>query len=274
MTNEITKTTHINLSPTNMSDAIRFSEMLANSTMVPKDFIGKPGNIMVAIIMGYEVGLQPMQAIQNIAVINGRPSIWGDAMLGLIQSHPECEDVIEEFDEKTWVAVCTIKRRGRTPTVRQFTQEDAKRAKLWGKTGPWIEYPQRMIRLRARSWACRDSFPDALRGLRCAEEERDTVIVADEVSTADKIKRLKELSEIKSLQENKELATAENTTSPTLSDIDAVLARLKTVGYELSDKESSRLSAASSDDDLAKALAYFRKKLSAMEPPEDELKNS
>ena len=266
MTNEIIKTTQINLSPTNMSDAIKFSEMLANSTMVPKDYIGKPGNIMVAIVMGYEVGLQPMQAIQNIAVINGRPSIWGDAMLGLVQSHPECEDVIEEFDEKTWVAVCTIKRRGRTPTVRQFTQEDAKRAKLWGKTGTWTEYPQRMIRMRARSWACRDAFPDALRGLRCLEEERDvTTVATDEIPTIDKIRNLKEASETRSLP-------IEETPEPTTVDLEAVLARLKLVGYELSDKEIARMGTISSDADLTKAVKYFENKLVAMEPPEDEPK--
>ena len=68
------------LNPTNMTEAMEFSKFLASSTHIPKDFQGNPNNILVAIQWGYEIGLAPMQALQNIAVINGRPSLWGDSM--------------------------------------------------------------------------------------------------------------------------------------------------------------------------------------------------
>ena len=151
---------------------MRFADMLAGSSIVPKDYIGKPGNCLVAIQWGMELGLQPMQAMQSIAVINGRPSLWGDAMLALVKAHPAFEWIKEECDGN--VAICTIKRRGEPEVVQSFSMEEAKRAGLTGKQGPWTQYPKRMLQMRARGFALRDAFPDALRGVVSAEEARDT----------------------------------------------------------------------------------------------------
>lgn len=163
----------LTLTPTNMAEALQFADMLAKSDIVPKDYQGKPGNVIVAIQWGMELGLQPLQAMQNIAVINGRPSLWGDGMLALVMSCPDCEDISESFDPETITATCTVKRRGKAPVVRTFSLEDAKRAGLAGKQGPWQQYRDRMIQMRARGFALRDSFADVLRGMYMAEEARD-----------------------------------------------------------------------------------------------------
>lgn len=150
---------------------MEFAKLVANSDLVPKDYKGKPGNVLIAVQMGAELGLSPMQAVQNIAVINGRPSLWGDALLAVVQSHPECQDVIETSTATE--ASCRILRRGHEPTVRKFSIDDAKLAGLWGKQGPWTNYPKRMLQMRARAFACRDAFADALRGMQSAEEVGD-----------------------------------------------------------------------------------------------------
>ena len=75
------------LAPRDLNEAMRLADMLAGSELVPKDFRGKPANVLVAVQWGVELGLQPMQALQNIAVINGRPSLWGDAVWALVKSH-------------------------------------------------------------------------------------------------------------------------------------------------------------------------------------------
>ena len=157
-------------------DAFRFSKMVAASEFAPKDFRGKPESCMLAIQHGSEVGLSPMQSLQSIAVINGRPTIWGDAALALVQSSPVCEYVREytEGDGDNLVAVCEAKRRGYpAPTISRFSMADAKRAGLAGKSGPWSQYPERMLALRARGFALRNAFADALRGLITAEEAQD-----------------------------------------------------------------------------------------------------
>lgn len=160
------------LAPKDLDEAMRFADMLASASIVPKDYIGKPGNVLVAIQWGMELGLQPMQAMQSIAVINGRPSLWGDAMLALVKAHPAFEWIKEDCDGN--IATCTVKRRGEPEVTQSFSLEEAKKAGLTGKQGPWTQYPKRMLQMRARGFALRDAFPDALRGVISAEEARDT----------------------------------------------------------------------------------------------------
>jgi hypothetical protein len=152
---------------------MEYAKIIAQSDIVPKDFKGKPGNVLVAVQMGAELGLPPMQALQNIAVINGRPSVWGDAMLALIRAHHSCEYVIEEFEDATMTAICKAKRRGNPEQVLRFSKADAETAKLWGKEGPWKQYPKRMLQMRSRGFALRDVWPDVLRGIISAEEAQD-----------------------------------------------------------------------------------------------------
>jgi len=162
--------------PANLTEAMQFSDMLANSSMVPKAYQGKPQDILVCVQWGYEMGLAPMQALQNIAVINGKPSVYGDAAMALVQASPVCEDVEEFFENEgspNPIAVCVAKRKGRKPVTVKFSVEDAKRAGLWGKQGPWSAYPKRMMQMRARGFALRDAFPDVLKGMITAEEAQD-----------------------------------------------------------------------------------------------------
>ncbi len=159
------------LAPKSLDEALKFADVLAKSSIVPKDFNGNPGNILVAIQWGMELGLQPMQAMQNIAVINGRPSLWGDAVIALVRGSPLCESIIESIEGD--VATCRVKRRGEPEQSRSFSMADAKAAGLSGKSGPWTQYPKRMLQMRARAFALRDVFPDVLRGMPIAEEVMD-----------------------------------------------------------------------------------------------------
>ena len=173
---QLANTNRQGFAPATLTEAVQFSEMLASSSMVPRAYQGKPQDVLVCVQWGYEMGLAPMQALQNIAVINGKPSVYGDAAMALVQASPVCEDVEEYFeDEGTTnpVAVCVAKRKNRKPVIAKFSVEDAKRAGLWGKQGPWSAYPKRMMQMRARGFALRDAFPDVLKGMITAEEAQD-----------------------------------------------------------------------------------------------------
>jgi hypothetical protein len=159
-----------------ISDAMTFGKMVAGSDFAPKDFRGKPESCVLAMQHGAELGLSPMQAIQSIAVVNGRPSVYGDTAKAICLAAPVCEWITEtvEGEGEAMVATCTAKRRGSPePTVVQFSVADAKKAALWGKSGPWTQYARRMLQMRARGFALRDAFPDVLRGLITAEEASD-----------------------------------------------------------------------------------------------------
>lgn len=160
------------LSPRSLAEALQFADLLSKSDMVPKEYVNKPGNILVAVQWGAEIGLKPLQAMQNIATINGRPTLWGDAALALVRASQHCEYVVETQEGD--VATCRAKRRGApAETVAKFSQADAVKAGLANKSGPWSQYPARMRQLRARAFALRDAFPDVLKGIGIAEEVMD-----------------------------------------------------------------------------------------------------
>ncbi len=165
------------LAPATFGELVEFAEIAARSQFVPKDYRNHPEDILLAVQLGSEVGLRPMQSLQNIAVINGRPAVWGDALPGLCRASPVFEDLIESFEREDdpdfLIAVCTAKRHGSTPVTARFSVMDAKRAGLWTKPGPWQTYPRRMLQMRARSFALRDCFPDVLKGLISVEEAQD-----------------------------------------------------------------------------------------------------
>jgi len=170
---ELTVRNNFSLTPKSLDEAMKFSKMICESSFCPPAFKGKEGDVLVAVQMGGEIGLQPMQALQNIAVINGRPCVWGDALPALAKAHPAFESMDESFDNQTMTATCKVKRRGEPEQTVIFSKEDAETAKLWGKQGPWQTYPKRMLAMRARGWAIRNVFPDALKGIQVAEEVQD-----------------------------------------------------------------------------------------------------
>lgn len=165
------------IAPQSLTEAMEYAKLIANSAFCPSNMKSKVGDVLIAMQMGAEVGLSPMQALQNIAIINGRPCIWGDAALGLVQvsplyiSHREWEE--GNIEAGTLIAYCAVTRKGSEEYIKSFSQKEAQTAGLWKKAGPWQQYPSRMLQMRARSFCIRDKFADALRGLSIAEEAQD-----------------------------------------------------------------------------------------------------
>lgn len=160
---------------TTLDDAWRFATAVVKARLAPKT-LDTAEKILIALQMGGELGFTPMQSLSSIAVINGRPTLYGDSMKALVERSPDCEYVQESVkgEDMAMVATCTAKRKGRPePTVRTFSMKDAKQAGLLSKTGPWTAYPKRMLQMRARSWALRDQFADLLCGMVAAEEAMD-----------------------------------------------------------------------------------------------------
>ncbi len=181
--------THNSNIPQSWGDAMHYAQAIAKSNFCPKDYRHKPDDILVAIQMGLEVGLKPMQALQNIAVINNRPCLWGDGALAVIQTSGQLEDIDERLEgdlEKDAVATCIVKRKGMKSAIkRTFSMLDARKARLLNKPGPWQDYRGRMLQMRARGFALRDAFADVLRGLNIREEVEDIPVEKEVISTAD-----------------------------------------------------------------------------------------
>ena len=192
--------------PADIDGAWRLCQALAKSSLLPASFTEKAGrgsaaaiqfsmdervaNVFLAVQMGAEVGLTAMQSIQSIAVINNRPSLWGDGLIGVVRASGICELIEETIkgDGDQQVARCETRRSDTGETIiRTFSVEDAKAAGLWPETkknhktgeeylsgkGPWQNYPKRMLAMRARSWCLRDAYADVLKGLYSADELTD-----------------------------------------------------------------------------------------------------
>lgn len=160
--------------PRDSEHAYQICQSIAKSNLCPKNYQGQPTDIMLAAAMGQKLGLDIFASMQGIAVINGRPSLWGDSLRALILSHPELEDLVEEYEGEgdNLKAVCTITRKGMTPHTDTFSVQDAKDAGLWGQR-TWKNFAKDMLLNRAFGRAARRRFADTLNGIHVAEEMQD-----------------------------------------------------------------------------------------------------
>lgn len=184
------------ITPRTMDEAYRYAVAVVQAGLAPDSYKNhysdpqaNPSKVMLGIAAAMEAGLPPMYGLRQIAIINGRPTIWGDAAMALVQAKnlllkQTVREVGPGFDKsspinewpKDFGIVVSLWRRGQEePYVGTFTVADAIRAKLWlnAKKVPWIEHPVRMLTMRARAFPLRDGFADALAGLAIREEVED-----------------------------------------------------------------------------------------------------
>jgi hypothetical protein len=169
------------LNPQTTDDAWKIAQALAKSEFVPKGFRDKPHEILIAAAMGARLGLDVFSALQSVAVVNGRPTLYGDALLAVCQSRTDWrgQAVKWEGEDDNERVTVTIRRQmagGEVDTYEgRFSVREAKLANLWGKQGPWQQFPRRMMEMRARAYALRGAFADALMGFHAREEMEDVV---------------------------------------------------------------------------------------------------
>ncbi len=221
------------MSPQTIADAHSFCAMLAKTDFIPVKFRGKPDSIMVVGAMGARLGVDVFTAMGGIADINGKPCVYGDLMMAVCQNHPAFVDCVETFEgtpyQEAFRAVCVVTRKGREPVVRSFSVVEAQEGKLWGKAGPWSTNPQRMLQMRARAFALRDAFSDALAGFHAVEEMQDAIeVTAERVSSIPDAKdaKVRENPSAPASVDPVASAPAENTTGPAAGDEPVVLTGL------------------------------------------------
>lgn len=155
--------------PTNVIEAIKLSETLAASQLVPSSLRGKPSDILVVLMKGRELGMPPMAAMGQIHVIDGKACLSSDAIQGLILRSGVVDyfTLVESTDE---IATYKAKRRDSPHEITlSYTIEDAKRAGLIGKAN-WKGYQKQMLRARCASDMGREIAPDVMAGLYDMDE--------------------------------------------------------------------------------------------------------
>ena len=169
--NDLSVTTNSGLMPQTLEEKYKMADVLSRSGLIPQG-LNTPEKVCVALQWGHELGLSPMVAVNNVAVINGKPTLSADIMAAVARRSPEYGG-IEWKELSDTCACCIIKRILPNGAVEQmesrFTLQDAQRAGLTNKQ-VWKMYPRRMLKHRCLSYGLKDMFPDILAGLYTPEE--------------------------------------------------------------------------------------------------------
>lgn len=151
---------------------------LADTEFVPAALRGKPEAIVGSILFGREIDMAPLHALQNVHMIDGRPSLSAEHQRAMVLAAGH-----EIAFGETSGSICQIKgkRKGSSMwTVVEWTLAQAQAAGLTGKKN-WQRYPSDMLIARASSKLCRMIFGDVTHGIPSTEEIEDGL---DDGSTA------------------------------------------------------------------------------------------
>jgi hypothetical protein len=218
------------LIPQSIEEAARLCAAMAASGMVPESIQGKDldetkARALMVVLSGMELGVPPMSAMTGFYIVNLKCTIYGDVALGVVQASDKYEWHTETMTgqpgQDDWGYICTFKRKGiDQPFIGRFTWANAKTAGLQGKRGPWTNYPQRQLQMRARSFAMRDGFSDVLKGMSITEEaqditpkevvKQDITTQADDFATAAIAHNPAATVDFSTLQEKEKALVAEN----------------------------------------------------------------
>lgn len=164
--------------PQDIDQVWRMAGMAVAGKMAPKSLVdGKQfedaqAACAIAIMAGAELGLTPLMALRSYAVVNGRPSLWGDGLKAVVRQSGRCEFIRAGGDMT--IGWCEAKRSDTGEVMRrEFTMVQAVRAGLDKKQGPWREYPDMMMERRATSRCLNDLFADVLGGVIDQQEAID-----------------------------------------------------------------------------------------------------
>lgn len=160
------------LVPRSLPEVQSLAEVLAKSTLIPEALKNKAPDVVVQILAGQELGMPPMAAIRGVHIVQGKPILSADTMVGLVLSSGLCEYFVQI--EATSASVTFETKRKGSPHAQRctWTMDDAKRAGVHTKDN-WRMYPRAMLSARARAELARSVYPDVLAGVYVPEEHVD-----------------------------------------------------------------------------------------------------
>lgn len=148
------------------------AEVLAKTSFVPKDMMGKPAEIAASMLKGWELGLDPLDALASIYVVHGRVGFYAEFMRRRIIQAGHTFRVVESTDSRC-IVEGTRQDNGETHRAG-FTADQAKRAKI-----DIAAYPAEKLVARATSRLCKQAFPDVLSGSLIIEDLLDGLVSVD-----------------------------------------------------------------------------------------------
>lgn len=157
----------------NMNDKMQYAQALAQASLLPKQYQRNPGNVLLAVELGESLGIPPIQAINTVHVIEGKPSASSGLISALVRRAGHTLRVKGNDQSATAEIV-----RSDDPDFTYSVTWDMGRARNAGVTGKdnWKKYPAAMLKARAITEVARDACQEALMGVQYTPEELGAVV--------------------------------------------------------------------------------------------------
>jgi hypothetical protein len=158
--------------------AYQMAQGLSQSTLVPQQFQNNPANCLIALEQSNRLNISPMAVMQNLYIVQGKPSFSSSFIIGLINASGKYDMELqfdeEEKDGKPYACTCWTELDGRKVTGIKITMDMADKEGWSKKNGSkWVTMPQVMLRYRAASFFARMNCPELSIGLYSKEELDD-----------------------------------------------------------------------------------------------------
>ena len=158
--------------------AYQMAKGLSQSTLVPQQFQNNAANCLIALEQSNRLNISPMAVMQNLYIVQGKPSFSSSFIIGLINASGKYDMELqfdeEEKDGKHYACTCWTEKDGRKVTGIKITMDMAEKEGWSKKNGSkWVTIPQVMLRYRAASFFARMNCPELSIGLYSKEELDD-----------------------------------------------------------------------------------------------------
>lgn len=160
---------------------LRGAMAISKSNIIPQNYQNKPENCFIAINLANRMNVDPMIVMQNLYVVQGKPSWSGQACRMLIENCGKYSAIDHVYFGKKgsddWGCKITATRKsdGEKIIGPEVTIDLAKKEGWHGKNGSkWQTMPELMLAYRASAFFARIHCPEALMGIQTAEEVEDT----------------------------------------------------------------------------------------------------
>lgn len=174
----------------NFIAAQRMANVLAASSMVPKEYQGNVANCVIALELASRLHASPFMIMQNLDVIHGRPSLRATFLIGTVNTCGRFTPLVFEFrgdvnnpehEDAGCRAVAYDKASGVCLEGTWITWRMVKREGWLSKGGSkWQTMPEQMFRFRAGTFWTRAYAPETMLGMSTSEEVREIVVEAEE----------------------------------------------------------------------------------------------
>ena len=175
------------IAPRDFGELTRFADLVHNSKLAPKSF-DTVEKVAVGMLTNMELGRPIITGMQDLAIINGRCGLYGDASYAMVtasglmeEGYPKSEETGTPYADD-WTFTFTVKRKGRPEEAGVWTWADSKKAGFDApktkdgrvdRWSPWTRFTKRMMQWKARNFVLRDNFGDVLKGMKTVEDLHD-----------------------------------------------------------------------------------------------------